>query len=182
MMQRSNAIHRVAAVEIGGRGGTEGRQRPAVVGDLLGLPVPVGFTADDERRLSCQPGVGPVPAWQSDGLRVDLLEIDDVRPGLDIETAEVSPPRTRTCIPVARAASRFSGSVTMRSTPSIRIAVWISRPGGRRTATAPSRDSAAMTASALGRVSMTTPTCAAGRTPADINPRTTLSIRWFTAS
>ena len=52
---------------------------------------------------------------------------------------------------------------------------------GRRTATAPSRDSAAIATSALGRVSISTPTLVPRRTPTSIRPRTTLSIRRLTA-
>ncbi len=50
------------------------------------------------------------------------------------------------------------------------------------TATAPSRDSAAMATSALGRVSISTPTRSPCRTPTAMRPRTTLLIRRFTAS
>ena len=63
-----------------------------------------------------------------------------------------------------------------------RAAAARSASGGINTATAPSRDSAAIATSALGRVSISTPTCAPWRTPTSIRPRTTLLMRRSTAS
>ena len=57
-----------------------------------------------------------------------------------------------------------------------------SASGGMSTATAPSRDRAAMATNALGRVSISTPTRAPCRTPTSIRPRTTLLMRRSTAS
>ena len=54
--------------------------------------------------------------------------------------------------------------------------------GGMSTATAPSRDSAAMATSAEGRVSISTPTRTPWRTPTRIRPRTTLLMRRLTPS
>ena len=92
------------------------------------------------------------------------------------------PPRTSTCAPVRRASAMLSGSVITRPIwPS-----WASRPtfepGRSSTATAPSRESAATAASALGRASISTPTCSPWRTPSESSPLTTLSMRCFAAA
>ena len=92
------------------------------------------------------------------------------------------PPSTRTCAGIWRAASRLVGSVRISLTPPSRTDAARSASARITTATAPSRDSAAMATSALGRVSINTPTRSPCRTPTSIRPRTTLLMRRFTAS
>jgi hypothetical protein len=81
VMQRGQAVHGVAAVEVGRRRGAEGRQRPAVVGDLAGDELAAVGDEHDERNVLGQPGVGPVPAGQFDRFGIDLLHVDDVLVG-----------------------------------------------------------------------------------------------------
>ncbi len=78
VVQRRQAVHGVAAVEGGRRGRTERRDRPAVVGDLLGHQLAAGRAERDERQVPGQSRVGPIPAGQLDGVRVDLFHVDDL--------------------------------------------------------------------------------------------------------
>ena len=96
------------------------------------------------------------------------------------------PPPPRTCTgtpaPMAAACSPCSGSAMMRVTRPRAASRWRNPSGRSITATAPSRLRAATMPSALGRVSMSTPTCAPWRTPMLISPRTTLSMRSLAAA
>ena len=92
------------------------------------------------------------------------------------------PPRTKVCTgrtPLARSAC--SGSATIRPMRP-RSASRATSPSGRSsTATAPRRFSAATIASALGRVSISSPTWSPWCTPTETSPRTTLSTRSLTS-
>ena len=78
VMQRGQAVDGVAAAQRRGRCGSERRQRPAVVGDLLGDEFAADRAERDERKVAGESGVRPVPAGQLDRVRVDLLHVDDV--------------------------------------------------------------------------------------------------------
>ena len=78
MVQRGEAVHGVGASQGGGRGGTKGRQRPTVVGDLLGDELAAHGAEPDEREIARISRVRPVPGRQLDGVGVDLLHVDDV--------------------------------------------------------------------------------------------------------
>ena len=78
VVQRREAIDRVSAAQSGRRGGSERRQRPAVVGDLLGDELTAGGAEPDERDVPRVARVRPVPRRELDGVRVDLLHVDDV--------------------------------------------------------------------------------------------------------
>ena len=79
MVQRGEAVDGVVAGERRSRGGAESRQRPAVVGDLLGHQFAAADRVeDDEGDVAGIARVGPVPAGQFHGVRVDLLHVDDV--------------------------------------------------------------------------------------------------------
>ena len=164
-MQRRQAIHGVAAAESGRRRGAEGRQRPPEVGDLLGDEFAAGGAERDERQVPGEPRVGPVPAGQLDGVRVDLLHVDDVGVLGQVQIAGLAAAEHQDLPGSCRAASRLVGSVMISVTPPSRTAAARSASGGISTATAPSRDSAAMATSALGRVSISTPTWSPWRTP-----------------
>ena len=182
VMQRRQAVHRVGTGQGRGRGGAERRQRPAVVGDLLGDELPAGGAEPDERQIPRQPGVGPIPGRQLDGVGVDLFHVDDVGVVGQMQIAGLTATEDKDLSGNCRAVSRLAGSVMISVTPPSRTAVARSTSGFNKTATAPNRDSAAMATSALGRVSIRTPTCSPWRTPTSMRPRTTLSIRRFTAS
>ena len=77
MVQRSQAVHGVVTGQCGRRCGAEGRERPAVVGDLLGHQLsPADRVEHDVGDIAGIAGVGPVPAGQLHGVRVDLLHVD----------------------------------------------------------------------------------------------------------
>ena len=77
-MQRSQAVHGVAAAEIGRRRGAERRQRPPEVRDLAGEQLAAHRAERDEGQVAGRARVGPVPAGQVDLVGVDLLHVDHV--------------------------------------------------------------------------------------------------------
>ena len=170
----------------GRRGGSEGRHRPAVVGDLLGDQLAAGRAERDERQVPRQTRVGPVPGGQLDRVRVDLLHVDDgLFQGVLGQVQSRATPRRPAPAPARAVGGRprgWWGRSGSRSLPR----GGPGRPDRRLAASprqrAPSRDSAAIATSALGRVSIRTPTRSPCRTPTSIRPRTTLLMRRLTAS
>ena len=77
MVQWGQAVDGVISGERGSRGGAEGRQRPAVVGDLLGLEIPAASGVEHHvGHVAGEAGVGPVPPGQFHRVGVDLLHVD----------------------------------------------------------------------------------------------------------
>ncbi|SKZ52589.1 Uncharacterised protein [Mycobacteroides abscessus subsp. abscessus] len=76
MMHGRQAVHGVIGAECGGRRGTEGGQRPPVVGDLLGQQLGAGATEHHESQVASLAGVGPVPAGQLYRVGIDLFHVD----------------------------------------------------------------------------------------------------------
>ena len=182
VMQRGQAVDGVAAAEVGRRRGAERRQRPPEVGDLAGDQFAADRAERDEGQVTGQSGVGPVPAGQVDLVGVDLLHVDDVGVVGQVQVAglaaaEHQHPHGQPArgVQIARVGDDLRHPAEPRGLAR-------SASGGISTATAPSRDSAAIATSALGRVSISTPTCAPCRTPTSIRPRTTLLMRRSTAS
>src|ERR1700760_27438 len=62
VVKRGEAVHGVGASQGSGRGGTKGRQRPAVVGDLLGDELAACGAEADEREIARVARVRPVPS------------------------------------------------------------------------------------------------------------------------
>ena len=92
MVQRGQAVHGVVAGQRRRRGGAEGRQRPAIVGDLLRRQ---GSAADRVEDHVCHvagvAGVGPVPPGHVHRVGVDLLHVDDVvAAGRDLQRSAVA--------------------------------------------------------------------------------------------
>ena len=90
MVQRGEAVHRVAAGQVGRRGGSERRQRPPVVRDLARDELTADRAERDEGEVPRQPRVGPVPAGQLDDVGIDLLHVHDL--GDAVEVVEVQIP------------------------------------------------------------------------------------------
>ena len=124
--------------------------------------------------------VGAVPGGQLDLVGVDALHVGDVRAEVALLARRR---RARTCGSPRRpaASSARSGSVTILVTWPSSASRAMSPSGRMSTATAPRRLSAATTASELGRLDMSTPTCSPWRTPSETSPRTTASMRAFAA-
>ena len=91
MVQWGQAVDGVVSGERGSRGGTEGRQRPPVVGDLLGLEIPAAFGVEHHvGHVAGEAGVRPVPPGQFHRVGVDLLHVDHGAAGGQIEIAGVA--------------------------------------------------------------------------------------------
>ena len=77
MVQRGQAIDRVAAAECGGRGRAVGRQRPPMIGDLLDHSAPSRRAEEHEREITCPARVRPIPLRQPLTGQVEAVQLDD---------------------------------------------------------------------------------------------------------
>ncbi len=183
VMQRSQAVDRVAAAQRGGRGRSERRQRPAVVGDLLGHQLPADRAERDEREVTGEAGVRPVPPRQRHGVRVDLLHVDDAAVGGHVEVAGLAAAEDEDLhrqfaggLQVARIGDHLGDTAEPDGLVEVGVRA-ASAPRRRRVATARRWPPAP-----TGRVSISTPTRTPWRTPTRIRPRTTLLMRRLTPS
>ena len=176
VVDRSHAVQRVGAGERGRGGGAERRLRPPAVRDPAHPRVLALAAEHDEGQIAGAARVRPVPAWELHRRRVDPLHVDDAL-GAQVPRAAAAPEHERVHDAKPGGQGARSGSAMIRSTwPS--FASRARSPSGRiSTATAPIRLIATTSASALGRGPINTPTCSPWRTPIEIRPRTTLSIR-----
>ena len=175
------AVDRVGGGQRRRRGGAERRQRPAAVGDAADPRAFALAGEQHEGEVARAARVGAVPGGQRDGVGVDALHVGHVR-GRARAARRRRRARALGDARRRRAARRVRGR-RRSAAPAPSSASRAADPSGRSsTATAPRRLSAATTASALGRVPMSTPTCSPWRTPTEIRPRTTLSMRRLTAA
>ena len=121
VVQRRQAVHGVFAVQGRRRSGSEGRHRPAVVGDLLGDQLAAGRGERDGRQVPRQARVGPIPGGQLDGVGVDLLHVDDLSCASARRQVQSRATHRRPAPApgpaIGRAASRLVGSVRISVTP-----------------------------------------------------------------
>jgi len=78
MVQRREAVHRVACAEVGRRRSAERGQRPAEVGDLACDELAADRREGNVGEVLGETGIGPVPARQCYDVGIDLFHVDDV--------------------------------------------------------------------------------------------------------
>ena len=166
MVQRVDRVERVGRGHAGRAGGPQRRQRPAAVGDPDDLRCLAGRRRRARRRCRRPARVRPVPRGQPDRADVDLLEVGRAgRAGARLVRAARRAQQEAARRPHGLGHRDVLRVGDDRRTPARSASRATSPPGRSSTATAPSRFSAATTASALGRVRISTPTGSPGPYP-----------------